>query len=308
MPEGPEDAPEALAALEAMGFRDAASALGMLRGWQQGRVRATRSERARALLAGMLPGLLESFAAEAEPDAVLARFDAMLSHLPVGVQILSMIQRNPALLRRIATILGAAPRFADHLAHFPAAFEGLLSSDPTAPLPMLARVREARHLEEALDAARRLATERRFEIDAALLEGRLSADEAGLLRSNLAEDVMEAVIPRVAAEFAIRHGKLAGGVLAVLAEKDASGLLRELADSFEQVVITRSSSPRAIAPEELAVLAASVYGEQNVKIAQDARQAMAMANELRTENAAIVVAGSISLVGDVLALIQEEAI
>ena len=217
MPEGPEDAPQALAALEGMGFRDGASALGILRGWQQGRVRATRSERARALLAGMLPGLLESFAAEAEPDAVLARFDAMLSHLPVGVQILSMIQRNPALLRRIATILGAAPPFADHLAHFPAAFEGLLSSDPTAPLPMLARVREARHLEEALDAARRLATERRFEIDAALLEGRLAADEAGLLRSHLAEDVMGAVIPRVTAEFALRHGKLAGGALAVLA-------------------------------------------------------------------------------------------
>jgi glutamate-ammonia-ligase adenylyltransferase len=70
---------------------------------------------------------------------------------------------------------------------------------------------------EALDAARRLATERRFEIDAALLEGRLAADEAGLLRSNLAEEVMEAVIPRVTAEFAIRHGKVAGGVLAVLA-------------------------------------------------------------------------------------------
>jgi dihydrofolate synthase/folylpolyglutamate synthase len=98
------------------------------------------------------------------------------------------------------------------------------------------------------------------------------------------------------------------GVLAVLAEKDASGLLRELGDSFEQVVITRSSSPRAIAPEELAELAASVFGEQNVKVAQDARQAMALANELRSENAAIVVAGSISLVGDVLALIQEEEI
>lgn len=217
MPEGAEDAPEAVAALEAMGFRDGASALGMLRGWQQGGVRATRSERARGLLSGLLPALLESFSSQGEPDAVLARFDAMLSRLPVGVQILSMIQRNPALLGRIATILGAAPPFADHLAHFPAAFEGLLSNDPAAALPMLARVKEARHLEEALDAARRLATERRFEIDAALLEGRLSANEGGRLRSDLAESVMEAVIPRVTAEFARRHGRVAGGALAVLA-------------------------------------------------------------------------------------------
>jgi len=217
MPEGAEDAPEAITALGAMGFRDGASALGMLRGWQQGRVRATRSERARALLTPLLPAILESFVAQAEPDAVLARFDAMLSRLPVGVQILSMIQRNPGLLGRVATILGAAPPFADHLAHFPAAFEGLLSHDPAATLPIVARVKEARHLEEALDAARRLATERRFEIDAALLEGRVSADQAGRLRSDLAESVMEAVIPRVAAEFAQRHGKVAGGALAVLA-------------------------------------------------------------------------------------------
>ena len=217
VPAGREEAPGAVAQLEGMGFSDGASALNILRGWAEGRVRATRSERARALLNGLLPTLLESFSAEADPDAVLARFDAMLSRLPVGVQILSLITRNPGLLTRIATILGAAPPFADHLAHFPAAFEGLLSHDPAAPLPIAARVKEARHLEEALDAVRRLATERRFEIDAALLECRLDADEAGRLRSGLAETVMQAVIPRVTAEFEERHGRVAGGALAVLA-------------------------------------------------------------------------------------------
>lgn len=217
VPGSAEDAPAAVAQLEGMGFADGGSALRILQGWAEGRVRATRSERARALLAGLLPAMLDSFAAEAEPDAVLARFDAMLSRLPVGVQILSLIQRNPGLLKRVATILGAAPPFADHLAHFPAAFEGLLSHDPAAPLPIAARVKEARHLEEALDAVRRLATERRFEIDAALLECRLDADLAGRLRSDLAEAVMRAVIPRVSAEFAERHGKVAGGALAVLA-------------------------------------------------------------------------------------------
>ena len=217
VPTGREDAPQAVAQLRAMGFADGASALRILRGWAEGHVRATRSERARALLAGLVPPLLESFSAEADPDAVLTRFDAMLAGLPVGVQILSLIMRNPGLLKRIATILGAAPPFADHLAHFPAAFEGLLSNDPAGPLPIAARVREARHLEEALDAVRRLATERRFEIDAALLECRLDADAAGRLRSSLAETVMEAVIPRVTTEFEIRHGRVPGGALAVLA-------------------------------------------------------------------------------------------
>jgi [glutamine synthetase] adenylyltransferase / [glutamine synthetase]-adenylyl-L-tyrosine phosphorylase len=217
MPSGGDDAPEAVAQLAAMGFRDAASALGILRGWQQGRPRGLRSERARELIGGLLPSILEVFAAEAEPDAVLARFDAMLSRIAGGVLLLSLFLRNPPLLRRVANILGAAPYLADHLARSPAAFEGLLSHDPSAPLPVAARVKEARHLEEALDAARRLATERRFDVDAAMLEGRLDADAAGILRSELADEVMAALLPRITADFAERHGRVPGGAMAVLA-------------------------------------------------------------------------------------------
>ncbi len=217
MPAGPDDAPEAIARLAAMGYRDAASAFGILRGWQQGRPRGLRSERARELIGGLLPQVLEVFAAEAEPDAVLARFDAMLNHIAGGVLLLSLFLRNPPLLRRVANILGAAPYLADHLARSPAAFEGLLSHDPAAPLPVAARVKEARHLEEALDAARRLATERRFDVDAAMLEGRLDADAAGILRSALADEVMAALLPRITADFAERHGRVPGGAMAVLA-------------------------------------------------------------------------------------------
>ncbi|WP_160121715.1 bifunctional [glutamine synthetase] adenylyltransferase/[glutamine synthetase]-adenylyl-L-tyrosine phosphorylase [Rhodovarius lipocyclicus] len=217
MPTGPDDAPEAVARLQALGFKDGASALAMLRGWEQGRVRATRSDRARMLLQGLLPSLLETFAQQAEPDHVLARFDAMLARLPVGVQILSLMARNPMLLQRVANILGAAPYLADHLANAPAAFEALLGHDPAAPLPVAALVRDARHFEEALDSARRLATERRFEIDTAMLEGRLTADEAGGLRSGMADAVIGAIMPAVAEEFAIRHGRIEGGSLAMLA-------------------------------------------------------------------------------------------
>jgi len=212
-----EDSPEAAAQLAAMGFRDGASALSIIRGWQQGRARGTRSERARALIDELLPALLDAFAAQSEPDAVLARFDALLSRMSTGVLVLSLMARNPALLKRVAHILGAAPYLADHLANSPAAFEGLLSHDPRAPLPITARVKAARHLEEALDAARRLATERRFDVDAAMLEGRLDANEAGILRSDLADEVMAAILPRVTRDFAARHGRIPGGALAVLA-------------------------------------------------------------------------------------------
>jgi dihydrofolate synthase/folylpolyglutamate synthase len=96
------------------------------------------------------------------------------------------------------------------------------------------------------------------------------------------------------------------GVIAVLAEKDAAGVLAKLADSFEKVVVTRSSSPRAIDPGELAEVAEGIFGKSNVSVAPTVKIALERAEELRSTEGAIVVTGSISLVGDVLELIQKE--
>jgi [glutamine synthetase] adenylyltransferase / [glutamine synthetase]-adenylyl-L-tyrosine phosphorylase len=235
---GVEDDPETLATLRGLGFHDPASVAAMVRGWHHGRPRAMRSERARELMTELMPALLAAFGRQQDPDRALARFDTLLSRLAAGVQVLSLLRRNPALLDRVAGILGAAPRLADHLARNPAAMDGLLAGtlapngadgspsrpprsgldwgpDPSAALPAL--IKEARHLEEALEAARRIATERKFEIDAAALEGTLDADTAGALRSDLAETAIAALLPRVVADFAERHGKVAGGALAVVA-------------------------------------------------------------------------------------------
>ena len=223
---GVEDDPETAATLKRMGFGDPGSVAAMIRAWHHGRPRATRSARARELLTELMPGLLGAFARQSNPDQALARFDAVLSRLPAGVQMLSLFRRNPALLDRVAGILGAAPALANHLAHNAAALDGLLAgsvsqlggaggADPSACLPAL--VKEARHLEEALEAARRLATERKFEIDAAALEGQLDVDTAGELRADLADAAIAALLPRVAADFAERYGRVAGGALAVVA-------------------------------------------------------------------------------------------
>ena len=96
------------------------------------------------------------------------------------------------------------------------------------------------------------------------------------------------------------------GVLGVLAEKDAAGVLAKLADSFEKVVVTRSSSPRAIDPGELAEVAEGIFGKSNVSVAPNVKMALELAEQLRSTEGAIVVTGSISLVGDVLELIQKE--
>jgi glutamate-ammonia-ligase adenylyltransferase len=217
--DGEQDDPDTLRALAAMGFANPARVSATLRDWFQGQTRATRSERARALLRGLVAPLLAAFASQREPDVALSRFDAVLGRLQAGVQVLSLFQRNPALLARVASILGAAPALANHLALSPASLDGLLAGQvldgATTSLPAL--VKEARHFEEALEGARRLVTEGKFEIDAAALEGRIDVDAAGVARSALADAAIGALLPHVASDFATRFGRLRGGALAVVA-------------------------------------------------------------------------------------------
>ena len=83
-------------------------------------------------------------ARQPQPDTVFSRFDAFLARLPAGVQLLSLFQRNPALIDRIAAVLGAAPSLADHLASHPAALDGLLSPEDDPDPARLLRAASAR--------------------------------------------------------------------------------------------------------------------------------------------------------------------
>ena len=113
---GMDTPPATAAALEALGFHNITGIVATLRGWQVGRIRALRSDRSRELMEQVLPTLLAALGDQPDPDLAFIRFDQMLSRLPAGVQLLSMFQRNPALLDRVASVLGAAPSLAEHLA------------------------------------------------------------------------------------------------------------------------------------------------------------------------------------------------
>lgn len=96
-------------------------------------------------------------------------------------------------------------------------------------------------------------------------------------------------------------------VLSILADKDARGVLEALVGSVDSVIITQSTSPRAIASEELAVLASEVFGKERVTEISNLASAVEEARATVTTNGAVVVSGSITLVGDVLKMIQAEA-
>ncbi|HUW78368.1 MAG TPA: folylpolyglutamate synthase/dihydrofolate synthase family protein [Candidatus Nanopelagicaceae bacterium] len=92
------------------------------------------------------------------------------------------------------------------------------------------------------------------------------------------------------------------GVIAVLGEKDAYGLLAALEPVLTEVVVTKNSSPRALATEELARIAIDVFGEDRVSIARDLADAIDIAVTRAEENgdvggSGVVITGSVVTAG-----------
>ncbi len=220
---GPGEPPPAtLAAIRALGFPQTARVVAAARSWLAGRPRALRSERAQVLLGELLPAILAALGRQPQPEAAFARFDAFLSRLPAGVQLLSLFQRNPALLARVVTVLGAAPSLADHLAHVPAALEGLLAPEDEGTA-LATELRDARLLEEALEIIRRFVRGGQFRASVAEMEGRLDPDAAAAARTGLADATIRALLPRVLSDFSARNGRVRGGGMAVVALGKAGG-------------------------------------------------------------------------------------
>ena len=97
------------------------------------------------------------------------------------------------------------------------------------------------------------------------------------------------------------------GLLAALSDKDVEGLLSELADCFDSAVVTASSSNRSLEVASLAAVASQKLHARIDSVAsfQDAlERARTIAREI---DGMVVVTGSISLVGDVLQILQEES-
>lgn len=101
------------------------------------------------------------------------------------------------------------------------------------------------------------------------------------------------------------------GVVSILGEKDAEGILTELERVMAEIIITKSTSVRASSTDELATIARKVFGDDRVTVEEDFREALSLA-EVKlppTPNSTIVVTGTVSLIGDVLKFrqIQEDS-
>ncbi len=222
---GGESDPETLKTLQGLGFDNAQAVDSTIRGWHHGRYRSTRSTRGRQLLTALMPVILKAFGATTEPDAAFMRFDSFLAKLPAGVQLFSMFQVNPQLLDLLATIMGTAPRLAEHLSQKARLLDGVLSADffdappdADAMTEDLNKVlAEATCMEDTLDITRRWGKDRKFQIGVGVLRGTLDEHSSQRALSNVAEVLIRALQPRIEAEFSAVHGNITKGELTVVA-------------------------------------------------------------------------------------------
>ncbi|MHA6685187.1 bifunctional [glutamine synthetase] adenylyltransferase/[glutamine synthetase]-adenylyl-L-tyrosine phosphorylase [Mesorhizobium sp. A556] len=221
---GDVDDPDTLQTLNGLGFQRASDICRVIRSWHFGRYRVTRSAEARERLTELTPALLQAFGKTRRADEALMRFDELLAGLPAGIQLFSLLQSNPALLKLLATIMGAAPRLAAIITRQPHVFDGLLDPGLLKELPdraylsarLAAFLEGDRLYEEKLDRLRIFASEQKFLIGVRLLAGAIDPARAGRAFSDLADLTIDAALQAVTAEFAVRHGRVAGGRVALL--------------------------------------------------------------------------------------------
>lgn len=106
------------------------------------------------------------------------------------------------------------------------------------------------------------------------------------------------------------------GVVGVLGDKDARGILAALEPVLDEIVVTQNTSPRAVDVEDLAEYARDAFGEERVHVAPNLPGAVELAVELAEDDggfgdsqvsgAGVLVTGSVVTAGDARTLFEKD--
>ena len=222
---GDEADPDTLETLARLGFARPADMAAIVRNWHYGRHAVLRSASARERLTELTPQLLGAFARRENPDEALLSFDAFLGGLPAGVQLFALLEANPNLFALLLDVLADAPRMAELIRRRPHVLDAVVEPRFFAELPDRAELGaalaesldRADDYEDMLNRARIFAAEQRFLVSIRLLGGSIDVPRAGRAYSDLAQVVLAEMLDRVRADFARRHGHVAGGRIAIVA-------------------------------------------------------------------------------------------
>jgi dihydrofolate synthase/folylpolyglutamate synthase len=96
------------------------------------------------------------------------------------------------------------------------------------------------------------------------------------------------------------------GLVGIVADKDAAGMLEVLEPALDHIVVTRSSSPRAMRPADLGKLAVELFGESRVTVVRDLPDALEQAvtlAEAEGMGGGVIATGSVITAGEVRMLL-----
>jgi folylpolyglutamate synthase/dihydrofolate synthase len=99
------------------------------------------------------------------------------------------------------------------------------------------------------------------------------------------------------------------GILAVMGDKDVTGVLEELEPVVDELIVSRNSSPRSMPAQELAVVAREVFGEDRVHLVPRLDDAIDRAIGLADASgefagAGVLITGSVTTAGDARLLMK----
>ena len=197
---GVDDHEQTLETLAGLGFTRPNVVSAQIRRWLSGAYRSTRSERGRLLLTSLLPRLLSALGEASDPDAAFVSFDRFLGHVPSGVQLFSMFDKEPEIFRILIAILTTSPRLAAALSRQQGFTEALIDKgwlgndgDLSDLKTQLAQRCEGEDFEGAMNVTRRLIGEAQFNDSVALASGQLGIINAGARFTQIARCGVEAI-------------------------------------------------------------------------------------------------------------------
>ncbi len=99
-------------------------------------------------------------------------------------------------------------------------------------------------------------------------------------------------------------------VVGVFADKDAAGIFSEIKDVIDGVIVTQSSSPRALPADQLAIVARAFIDSDRIFVEPDLKVAIEKAiadgsHPLEDETVGVLITGSVITVGEARAILKE---
>lgn len=191
--------------------------------WRDGRHAAIRSPQAIEAWDRLAPSLLTAMASSDDPMRAITRWERIIESVPSAITTFRLLGARPDLTLRLVAALTLAPVLSDELARKPELLDTLIDRHaldlPGSVEAIMARMKGAAvrdDYEALLDAIRIVTGEIRFALGIQLIEG--LADPLAIARalSRTAEAALQLAAEATVAEFAAKHGRIAGSELLIL--------------------------------------------------------------------------------------------